>query len=255
MIVHECEQGGPEWEALRLGIPTASQFHRIMTTKQRKYAAGAKTYMNVLLAEWAVGEAREDGESAYMVRGKDKEEDARRWYDFDSGAEVHRVGFVTDDDARYGCSPDFLVGDHGGGEIKCPAAHTHVGYLLEPQTLIDDYYHQVQGCLYVSRRAWWDVVSYNPSMPPLVMRVEPDADYLVALDDNLKRFLSELEAGRQVLIARGVVSRADRRERAKAEEKADADAWQDAMFGPAGEAVTRPTEPKQDDYDFESIPY
>ena len=44
MIIHHVRQGSEEWEELRKGKATASEFGRIVTPTQLKFAAGAKTY-------------------------------------------------------------------------------------------------------------------------------------------------------------------------------------------------------------------
>jgi hypothetical protein len=44
-------QGSAEWWKLRKGIPTGSQFSRIITAKKGDYAAGAKHYAAELIAE------------------------------------------------------------------------------------------------------------------------------------------------------------------------------------------------------------
>ena len=55
MIVLNCKQGSDEWIQARLGIPTASQFHRIITPKTMKPAASAEGYIDQLVAEYLLG--------------------------------------------------------------------------------------------------------------------------------------------------------------------------------------------------------
>ena len=50
MIIHECVQGTTEWLQLRSGIPTASNFEKILT-KSGKKSASQERYMFALLAE------------------------------------------------------------------------------------------------------------------------------------------------------------------------------------------------------------
>lgn len=44
-------QGSPEWWKARRGIPTGSQFSRIITAKKGDYATGSKHYQAELIAE------------------------------------------------------------------------------------------------------------------------------------------------------------------------------------------------------------
>lgn len=199
MKIIDCEQGSHEWHMARLGLPTASNFNRILTSKTLKYAAGAETYRNELLAETLTGSPLITFESYWTERGHEQEPKARMSYEFLRGVEVERVGFITTDDGKVGCSPDSLVGFDGGLELKCPAPHTHVGYLLAPDSLVDEYRHQVQGCLYVTGREWWDLVSYYPGLEPVVVRVEPDPEYQRKLDAALTTFLADLDAAKAQL--------------------------------------------------------
>ena len=112
---------------------------------------------------------------------------------------MQRVGFILTDDGRVGCSPDGLVGEDGGLELKCPSPAKHVSYLLDEQELVDEYTHQVQGCLYVTGRAWWDLMSYYPGMEPVIVRVEPNAEYQKALGNALATFLADLDAAKAKL--------------------------------------------------------
>lgn len=200
MKILNVEQGSPEWLRARLGIPTASQVDRLLTPKTLKISSQAGTYRNQLLAEWWCGYPIDwGGQSSFMERGTDMEPEARAWYELQRDVEATQVGFVLRDDGRFGGSPDSLVGEDGGLEIKCPALHTHLGYLLDPEALTAEYRGQVQAYLYLTGRAWWDLLAYNPELPPVVRRVERDELYIAALDKVLAEFLGELERARAVL--------------------------------------------------------
>ena len=93
---------------------------------------------------------------------------------------------------KYGASPDGLVGEIGGLEIKCPTMAVHVDYLLRGE-LPTTYLQQVQGSLLVSDRQWWDFVSYYPGLKPLIIRVERDEEFLKKLKSELQIFCEKLE--------------------------------------------------------------
>lgn len=194
MILIDCEQGTPEWHAARMGIPTASQFARIMTPAKRGYSSQASGYICELIAELR-GVEKDRYTSDAMQHGIDTEAEARAWYAFTRDIDVRQVGFCMTDDGRFGCSPDGLVGDDGGAEIKCPEPKTHVEYLLDGGLPLA-YKCQVHGSLFVTGRAWWDFVSYCPPMPELVVRVTPD-DFTDALRGALDRFHAEFEAAKK----------------------------------------------------------
>ena len=206
MIVLDVEQGSPEWYEARLGIPTASRFGSILTAKTRKYAKGAVTYRNELVAEWILGFPLDDASTDWMDRGSDMEADAVSYYEFQRDVEVERVGFVLRDDRKVGASPDGLVGSDGGLEIKCFSAGHHVGCLLgeDPAMMT-----QVQGNIWLAEREWWDVLAYNPAFPPVLIRVARDDAYIEDLEKAISKFLGELEQAKGMISGMGPVGRID----------------------------------------------
>ena len=69
----------------------------------------------------------------------------------------------------------------GGLEIKCPAPRTMVSYLRDPQIGVKKYWQQMQGCMWITKRDWWDFFAYHPEMPHVLVRVERDNDYVAKL--------------------------------------------------------------------------
>ena len=86
-----------------------------------------------------------------------------------------------------GCSPDRLVGEHGLLEIKAPLPHTQVDYWISGE-VNERFRPQLQGQLYVSQRSWVDIVCWHDVLPKVVMRVEPDEQFIKALDHELQIF-------------------------------------------------------------------
>jgi hypothetical protein len=191
MRIDQNEQGSPEWLAARLGIPSASMFAKIVTTKGI-WSASADAYINQLVAERLTGEREEVFQSHHMLRGTELEPDARDLYSLISDAEVTEVGFCLHDTLSAGCSPDGLIGEEGGLEIKAPAPATHVEY-LRGGVLPSKYKQQVMGCLWITGREWWDFVSYHPTMKPLIVRVERDEEYIAALEKCVTKAVNLIE--------------------------------------------------------------
>ena len=100
---------------------------------------------------------------------------------------VQRVGFITDDDHTVGCSPDRLVGKHGLLEIKAPLPHTQIEYWISGE-VSERFRPQLQGQLYVSHRNWVDIVCWHDVLPKVVVRVEPDEQFIKTLDRELRVF-------------------------------------------------------------------
>lgn len=204
MIIHDVEQGSQAWLDLRVGVATASQFDQIITPKTQKPSASMAKYAYKLLAEKALGQSLDDASSMWMERGKELEPEARAWYELTQGVDVRQVGFITSDDGLVGCSPDGLVGEDGGLEIKCPSATVHMGYLLGG--VEDAYKCQVQGGLWVTGRAWWDFLSYCPGLPPVLLRFTRDAGFIASLESAMGEFQALVRRHRATLEALGVES-------------------------------------------------
>jgi len=191
MRIDQNEQGSPEWLAARLGIPSASMFAKIVTTKGA-WSTSADTYINQLVAERLTGEREEVFQSHHMIRGTELEPDARDLYSLMTDSEVTEVGFCLHDTLAAGCSPDGLIVEDGGLEIKCPAPSTHVEY-LRGGVLPSKYKQQVMGCLWITGREWWDFMSYHPTMKPLIVRVERDEEYIAALENCVTQAVHLIE--------------------------------------------------------------
>lgn len=191
MILHDVIQGTTEWLAVRAGIPTASAFDRIVTPKGRP-STQAEKYMHQLLAERMMGHPVLQVQTHWMGRGQELEGEAILYYEGVRELDTTVIGFVTNDERTIGASPDRFVGDDGLLEIKCPAEHTHVGYLLT-RAVDAEYYPQVQGQLWITDRKWLDILSYHPEMPPAIVRVERDDEYIATLAAAVIGFSASLE--------------------------------------------------------------
>ncbi|RYG93460.1 MAG: exonuclease [Alphaproteobacteria bacterium] len=148
-------------------------------------------YIDRLAGEILTGEPDPDSFStAHMERGKEMEAEARAWYAM-TYAPVEQVGFIRL--GRAGASPDSLVGDAGGLEIKTAMPTVHLPRLRKGE-LPNEHRAQVQGNLWISGRQWWDFMSYWPGLPPLVIRVPRDEAYIAKLAAAVDAFNEELDA-------------------------------------------------------------
>jgi len=199
MIRYDFLQRSEEWQRARLGIPTSSEFHKIITPKTGKVSAQSDSYMHVLLAEWMLGAPLPSVETEYMQRGAELEDQAVKAYEFETRLETETVGFITDDAGIIGCSPDRLVSGGGCLEIKCPAANTHVGHMLQ-RALDEKHAPQTQGQLLITGRAWVDTVSYYPGLPTVVIRSPRREDYIANLKAALDAFVETMLKAREAIV-------------------------------------------------------
>ena len=191
MRVHNHEQGSEEWLESRLGRPTASNFSKLITPTG-KASSSADAYINELIAQKITGEIPEFYKNAAMERGNELEPAAKALYEFTRDVEVVEVGLCLHDTLECGASPDGLVNDDGGIEIKCPLPHTHIGYLKDGK-VPTKYIPQIQGCLWITEREWWDFMSYHPSMEDLIVRVYRDEAYIKKMADVVSRTVETIE--------------------------------------------------------------
>lgn len=193
----DCEQGSLEWFKLRLGRPTASEFHRFMTTKFALRDRGRRdTYLNEKLAEHLLGTALPNtGGSWATEQGQMMEDEGRKWFGMEYDCDPYCVGFVENQEARCGCSPDALVGDDAGLELKVPYPQTHIGHVRGGK-LPSDYLQQVHGSLYVTGRQRWHFLSYRRerALPKFVLTVERDETIMRKIGHCIADLLAEFDA-------------------------------------------------------------
>lgn len=194
MIVHSCEQGSPEWYSLRAGLPTASEFSKLVTSTGET-SKSLPGYAITLAGELYAGKPLDAFEgNGYTERGKLLEVEARSAYAFLHDEEVTQAGFVTDDLKLYGCSPDGLIGKDGLTEFKCLKAENHIKALLyykKHGKCPPDYVQQTQGQIYICEREWCDLAFYHPDLPFLVTRQHRDEVLIEAIKGAIEQVCSE----------------------------------------------------------------
>jgi len=169
--IHNVEQGTPEWHALRAGIPTASEFSKLLTSTYKiADNKGSRDYAIQKAGEILTGRVEETFVSYDMQRGKLEEERAFEMY-CQHFAQVEKCGFMTNYGIGY--SPDGLVGADGLIEIKSAKQRIQVERIVFGGGA-DSHMIQIQVGLFVSGRKWCDFVSFSNGMPLHVERVFPD---------------------------------------------------------------------------------
>lgn len=157
MIIHRMEQRSEEWHQIKLGKFSASDMATVANGRDdtRKKLAFSKA------AELITGTWEETYINAKMQRGIELEPEARQLFEFEYGVHVEEVGFVEYD--RFsGCSPDGLIGDDLGLELKAKDIHTHLQALVDGD---DSHKWQLYGSMFFTGRDKWYLASYNPRFP------------------------------------------------------------------------------------------
>lgn len=198
MRIHPAPQGSFEWHQARLGLPTASELDQLITPgwEIRKWSTEMpNTYLARKLAEWWSGSSEEMPNTFEMEQGRILEDFAIPWYEREFDTTIQRVGLCLFDDESFGGSPDGLLGDDYGIEIKCPTRTVHTKYLIRGE-LPPDYRQQVHGCMYVTGRKHWKFVSYRRTFPQLVVDVEYDWKLQGVIHEAVCEFNTRLASGK-----------------------------------------------------------
>lgn len=194
------EQKSDEWHAIRCGKFTGSRFNDVMARSKRD-GKPLKAREDLI---WSIATERiqgyqPKGASSYSLQwGNDNEPLARQAYEIKSGEFVDEVPFIQHAKFDFvGISPDGLINTDGGLEIKCPKSpEVHLQRFIHG--VPDEYKAQIQGALWVTGRAWWDFVSYDPDTRDefklLVIRVMPDDEYIKSLETEILQAEVEVQA-------------------------------------------------------------
>jgi hypothetical protein len=163
----------------------------------------ARNYAFRLAIERIKGEPLDEmGFETYAQRrGHELEPEARNLHAMLIDADIERAGVVLSDDGKFGASADGLVGADGGSEYKCLIDPSRIRAILFDGDL-SEFTDQIQGCMWLTDRAWWDFCLYCPALEPVnkqmhMERVQRNDDYIEAMERDLvafDRLVQEYEA-------------------------------------------------------------
>lgn len=201
----ELVQRSPEWLLARVGSLGASKVRDAFSRlKKGERAKVAEDLMYEIAAERLTHvPARQVNARQW---GAEREAEARAAYAFLTNLSVVEAGLIPHPTiANAHASPDALVGDDGGLEVKCPTSATHLKTLLA-DVIPEEHLPQIHWCLACSGRQWWDFMSYDPRFPSelqiFIKRVERDEAVIEAMQADARAFLAELEDKLKALDAR-----------------------------------------------------
>lgn len=195
MIIRYGIQGDENWLADRAGKVSASNFSKIFTASGSKTTGETrKSYLYQVAGERISKTPEESFKNDWMQRGNDLEPEARFAFEQITGLFVAQTGMVLlDEREEISCSPDGLIGDQSGLELKCPKMSTHIGY-LEAARLPSAYKPQVMGQLWICDRPQWHFMSYHPSIKPFHLIVDRDKKYISLLQEAVEEFNAEVNS-------------------------------------------------------------
>ena len=156
MKIIDVIQQSDEWFKLRKGKISGSHAQAIGNCGK-----GLDTYIIETMSEYFSSGEKERFSNQHTDRGNELEAQARAIYELETGSKVEQVGLVEYNDYVV-CSPDGLVGEDGGIEIKCVDDKSYLKLLLDGET-DTSYIWQIQMNMLITERKWFDLVIYNPN--------------------------------------------------------------------------------------------
>lgn len=193
-----------DWHAQRAGKWTGSKFVDVLA-RNKKTGEPLKAYHDLIwqvVVERMTGQAVEGPTGQALAWGTEVEPYAAEAYEMETGNVITKASFIDHPSYPFsGCSPDGLIGDDGGLEMKCPkSSFVHLERFLSG--VPDEYRPQIQGFMWVTGRKWCDFVSFDPRMPEthrfLKIRVNRDEIFIA----KLQAAVLEAEVAAQELQAR-----------------------------------------------------
>jgi hypothetical protein len=198
------DQNSPEWLKARAGHVTASRVADVIATRKRGEGelAARKRYRRELLAEILRGRSADHFVTEAMQFGLDNEPLARTAYEMETGYIVERCGFVLHPRIdRCGASPDGLVGDVGGVEIKVPETETFIEWKIAgvvPEEHKPQMFLNMACCERGKPVEWWDFFAHDPRLADgvnsFLVRLPRDDKYIADMEAKIEQFLVELLA-------------------------------------------------------------
>lgn len=196
----------PDHAKLRCGHATASEFGSVLAKGEGKTR---RAYLRRVVAEMLTGQpVVATFRSPHMDRGNAQEPLARMSYEAATGNLVETGDdgflFIKHPTLAIGCSPDGLVDDDGGLELKSVIPTVQLDTILAGK-YPTEHRPQVQGNLWLTKRKWWDFCSYCADMPRAhlrryIFRVERDEEYIAMLDREVTAFIHEAMQLRDTLL-------------------------------------------------------
>ncbi len=187
-------QGSDEWDAIRLTRFTSSEWYKLMDCGKRpmtekelaarpKKGPGSSTtlvsdpskmgkkglnYIRQKVWETLSGKNLPQAYAYPLVYGKETEPEAVQYFEEHFGIETAEVGFQVFGD-HAGGSPDRLIGEDEGLEIKCPSSDEQIDYLLltdhhDLKRNYPEYYWQCVSLMLFTHRKKWHFCTYDPRM-------------------------------------------------------------------------------------------
>ena len=171
-------QCSDEWFKAHKGRVSASH-----ATAIANVGKGLDTYILETMANYYSSGEKEHFSNQHTDRGNELEPLARDMFELETDYKVQQVGLVEYNDYVC-CSPDGLIDEDGGLEIKCVDDKKYFEILMDGEKAIDSGYRwQCLMNLLITERKWWKLCYYNPNFERslIIFTILPDQEKFKAL--------------------------------------------------------------------------
>lgn len=194
----DVKQGSEEWLQSRMGKVTASRVSDVLAKTKTGYSTSRQNYAIELALERITGNRQPFYMNDAMRWGTEKEPFARAAYEAKTMFIVDEVALIDHPTIPMSAaSPDGVIDDDGLVEFKCPIPATHLNTLVTKKPA-GDYVTQMMWQMACTGRKWCDFASYDPRFPEhlqlVVVRINRDNVVIKAMEDEVVKFLAEVDA-------------------------------------------------------------
>lgn len=191
--VRGAAQQSEIWFQMKLGVLSASNAYKIVAKRDSETR---NTYMCELIAQVCTGIIDEISAEA-LDWGKQHEDAARSYYEFSNNVTMTQLPFVFKDDGyRVGGSPDGMVSDVRGAEIKCPWNTANYIKFLVSDEIKSEWKWQNQFNMWVTGAEEWDFCQFDPRMkkkPMKTLTAIKDVEKHKVFEDLVPVFISDMD--------------------------------------------------------------
>ena len=207
MIFHDVSQNSEEWFNLRVGMVTTSNFGKFMANYGKSFGEPAMRYAFKIAKEQVMGVKDEEDSytNKHIENGHIWEPIAKEEYEQRTFSNVLNGGFCQSSKYKnVGGSPDGLVGNNGGIEIKSVIDWTQRN-TIKRGTFDPAYKWQILGNIWLCGLDWLDFISYGYTYTDdkklFIHRVHKDEyqDEINKIEPRLNQFIEAIENEKKYL--------------------------------------------------------
>jgi len=190
---HYFKLNGKSYE----GTNKADLVNKVRQDLPRVYAELRSSYMAELVGQVATGMPAELSSSKQCDWGHQYEDEARAFFELDTGLDVSVPAFIYKDKSkRFGISPDGLIKEKKIGlELKCPFTTKVFIEFVTCNKIKKEYIDQCQYSMWVTGYEAWYFANYDPRLKKNNLHhvlIERDEKYMEKYDKSELSFIKDM---------------------------------------------------------------